>query len=1824
MWGRGFELKWLIGAFLGALMLFFSACGDEEKIFRKTQGVIDTDSIVSIELKEPMWSGAVQRREISKSKEAFKLNGNAIENVAFAFRDSTTLNMYPTADGLHLEPSKDYTLEIDFKALEKELGDSLKSPIKNATLKFSTKPIEFEFEFEGLSILQNGDKNAISAVVLTSQKISLEKAKSLISLQDAQGKSVNFHFNIVGGDESRVFSRRFEIVSEEITPRVDEDLLYTITLDGAKIGAKDEKKKLDVRIPKISDITFLEAMSKESGDKTSIVLRFSQELAKMPNLKSYIQIQPNMNFNVSQAGNEITLTGNFNFQTPYKIHITKGLVSPNGAMLKEDISAEIAISALPPAISFSSSGVFLPNGANKKLAFKSRNVTEVKLTLHKVYANNLTQFLYEKNLIGQTQENSARVSECEGYDDDDDEYGCSYGVDLSRIGDKVLEKTFKIDTEKNQWIQNELDFSELGDLKGIFFVKLNIEKVDYDFPSDWSDWRKNDFLSRRGTISKHLIFSNTALLAQSVGSQFILTAMDISKNTPIAGMSIVAVDKKNQVIESQNTNANGDATFTKANAKNTLYFMANNASGMAVLKLGSSLVSVDGFDVEGVMSEGGMRAFIYTDRGVHRPGDSIYFDAIVRNLDKALDPTHPVFLTLKTPRGKVFLDKVRLESKGNGFFHYEIKTPKSADTGVWEALLKVGDFTFRKELSVEAVVPNRIAVNITTDSVLEMPSDELSFELKAKYLFGAPAKDLEYSVQANIKLLKFSPSNFKGYTFDTPSSLNYGRIRSTEGNLNAQGEAKDSINLESVEKLNSNLIANITARVDENNGRSVTARKSVDLVFYKSFVGAKFPEQRYVQADSKISMPVVVVANDGKSTLAGKNVSYTVYSNQYSWWWDYDSYSEYLRSFKSDRNTKILAQGSLKTKKEPVLFEYTPAQNGELYIEFVDEESGAMAGGALYVSGYGEPLNAQKVNSLKIRSDKEQYAIGQEAKVSFESTPNSKALVIITKENRVLKRFWVDTKGNNTSLTIPITSEMSPNVYVSVAFLQNYTNTPNDRSLRLYGVVPLKVEDKESRLTYEIDAPESILPNSEFEVKISTKEGLPSTYSLAVVDEGLLGLTNFQTPNPWKYFYSKIALGLKLYDTYDLIIAKSFGKVQKVLKVGGEGVMDSESRAARQKSDEKAERFKPVVLYQAPANTDEKGNARIKLKMPGYFGSVRVMVVGAKEKRYGSASKNIQVSAPVVVMPTIPRSLKVGDTFQMPIELFATKGAIDAKVSVSTTKGIVNFKQASQNASIKGEGDSQTLIFEGVVGQEVGVENIAISVDSKSYKSKEIVEIDIKAINPFISTSESHTLKAKGTLTLSAPKSFVKGTNSGLISISTDPLLNISHRVKWLIHYPYGCVEQTTSSVLPQLYLDRLGSFKIDKKEVVENINAGITRLSGFVTPSGGLAYWQGESMPSAWGSNYAGHFLVLAKKLGYYVPDSLYSGWVAYEKNLVRSDENANIKAYALYLLALAGEPEIAVMNSLNEKSLRNLNTTAQWQLAAAYKLAGFEENAKAIANTLSIKPDSDEQYRRYSFGSNLRDEAMILEAYKTIYGKPQETLFNSIKAHLESDEWLSTQTSGYALLSMVNSKDSAEPKEIEGVIELNGEKQKFSESARMLNFELDSGSAKIEAKDSPLYVIYAWEGIPTDSIIKPISKKMRIERRFLDENGNSIDISKIASAKSFWIRLDLIKDESALVENVALTQSLPSGWEIENTRLNDDNLPEFVSENADATRYVDIRDDKVMWFFDLERAKSVFVKINTVTPGIYTLPPAYAEAMYDNSYEAASESQKVEVTAK
>lgn len=1814
--------KLLLGLAVFALCLF-TGCGDSG-ILRMSEGELSTDSKLEIELKEPFFKDdkthwLFDSEVVRDMANAISINGEK-QKAKYRFLNNTTFQIIPDDP---LEPNTSYKIEVDFAAIAKHYEKE--SSVKNVTMRFKTLPTQVHLS--GLQIASEGVKNTLHATLELSQDINLQRTTSAIKLQNQDGDTLPINV-------ARIAPRTYSIKSSTLIASAEKDLTLNLIIDSQNLGGKDTQTHPIVLL-KNSTLAIIDTRANE--EEKTITIDFSQELAKVPNLNSFITIAPKdsqtlrkLKFNASQVGNSIILSGDFNFATPYIINIQSGLSSISGIKMEESLTTEVLFKELPPGIMFSQSGVFLPSSAQKRIAFKTRNVKKVKLTLSKIYANNLTQFFSEENLIGNASNNNAKVNRCEQeYDEEYDEYyeRCNYGLNIDKIGDTILEKEFSVINEQNVWVQNEIDLSSIGDLSGIFIVELQFDKesVDYTF-DDMSDWRVSNFFRNYAKISKHLVFSNIALIAHQNERKFTLTALDITRSTPLAGVPISAIDKKNQTLQKRTTNSNGEAIFDDIDESKLLYFITQRGNDTAILKPSSTLVSTEGFDIDGTTSIGGIRAYVYTDRGVYRPGDSIFFDVIARNDDKVLDSAHPVFLSLKTPRGKTFLDKVVLTSASDGFYHYEIKTPKNADTGVWEATIKVGDSVFKKQLSIEAVVPNRIKVLINTTDSIDLSNNaqsNLDVNIEAAYLFGAPASGLDSEYYAAFSSKEFKSKAYKDFVFSTPGTLRYNDSLYSEGKLDEKGKESVEIPLENIEKINGNLNITLTAKIIENNGRFAVRRKNIDVELYKSFVGVKPPQSQSIAIDEKIQIPVIVRSSDDKKLIANRNINYTVYANQYSWWWDYDSQSEFLRSIKTDSNTKILAQGSLKTKNVPVMFEYIAKQNGQIYIEFSDEENDAKAGVSLYAGGFGDALDAQKITALKIKTDKEKYQVGESAKVIFESTVNGRALVLISKENKVLSRYWVNTNAGKTELSIPISSNMTPNAYVSVAFLQNYnTQAQIDRSMRLYGIVPLMVETQ-SKLNYEISAPDSILPNTEFEVKLSTKENIASTYTIAIVDEGLLDLSDFQSPNPHKYFYSKIAFGLKMFDTYDLIIGKTFGKVHKVLKVGGD-----EEFEGRQKNNEQAQRFKPVVLYNAPVKTDENGNATLKFKMPSYLGSVRVMVAGANAHRYGKAEKNIKVSAPVVMMPTIPRALKVGDTFSLPIELFPTTDSVkNVKVNVASQNGIIKFKTNSQSVKFKNK-QPQTIIFEGKVENEVGIENILLSLSGDGASFKDSVEIDIKPINPYINISTNYVLQAGKKLEINAPQDFIKGSNKGFITLSPNPILNINHRVKWLMQYPYGCIEQTTSSVMPQLYLDKLSTFKgIDKKRIIENINAGISRIGGFVTPSGGFAYWQGESKPDEWGTHYAGHFLILAKDLGYYVPDSILRGWVAYERNFVRSTSQS--KAYSLFLLALAKEPEIPVMNALYENGLKGLNVVDKWLLGAAYKLAGFEEQARKIVKDISIVPDSTKNFYEYSYGSKLRDEAMVLQSHQIIYGKVNEALFNSVLRTLESDDWLSTQSTGYGLLSLINTQNGDINGTIQAKVSANGANSDIKLSNDSAQIPLDFGKAIIESK-SQAYANFSWEGIPMGDSLKPMAKKIRIERAFFDENGNEVNVKNLKSAQSFWIRLNVVADNKNInMRNIALTQALPSGWEIENLRLNNtENLPEFIQQsNAKAITYTDIRDDRVMWFFDMSYSNAIqqaFVKINTVTPGEYTLPPAYAEAMYDNSYKAITKSEKVKVLAK
>ncbi|XAK46509.1 MG2 domain-containing protein [Campylobacter coli] len=1741
----------LVGLILSFLLI---ACSSEknknssELIRAQSQGLLKNHEAVFVEFKEAI----VDFDEMSIDAKINSKNSKILLTKASDSRFLLNLT--------YLEANQNYKIEFIYKNI----------PI---VLEFQTGWIE-NFTYKA--------------------KLEQDEEKAYLHLNYSFGNTYNWQFKdktqeglkiTLDGKELAFNLGEFSLDTDDIK-LLDKPQELVLTYDEKIMGFK-EAKVLQFQIPSKPKDNDFRLISAEEKDQIA-TLKFSKELAENQAFQDFIQISPELNFRAWSVGKELKISANFEPGEKYQVKIAKGLKSNQGLINKGEEANITLQKDLDPSLVFANDGVFLPSGAEYQVYIKSRNVKKIHLKVSQIFSNNISEYLRYKNLVGKKDDSTQEAF----YSSD----GFNY------VAKKVIDKKIELKNQKNTWISSALDLSDLKGKSGIFSVSLSVDANDLDYKGE-NVYR----IINKASVSKNLIFSNIALSAQNLNKQLVVHARDFSKNEALENVKIELVSKQNQILQSQNTDSNGDAKFQIQEDDEILYILASKENQISVLRFSNPL-STDGYDVEGDQNHEMIKAFIYTDRGVYRAGDSVHLSVVARENTNPLK--HPINFTLINPKNQKIIENRILKSQ-NDIYYTQINLDKNAINGLYRANFNIAGVEFSKDILVQSVVPNRIKVELNADENRSLDDGSLNYELSSKYLFGALASNLKYQSVVYFSPKNYHNSKYKDYIFTNPSSLIISSSADDKGNLDEKGRVQSSVEIpENI--LNSqgcNFNARIVSEVFEKGGRSVKAVKDVNLNRYDYFVGMKALANSYVSEGETIDF-YAIVSDLKEKLVSGKTLEYRIYQNDYYWWWDYDSYDEFLRSIKQDTNTKLIEKGELTSSSEPMKFSFnTSNYYGQMFIELIDKESEVSTGQSFYVSSWGEPSYADVVSSLKIKSDKNKYKIGQSAKIEFESVAGAKALITLSSNSKIIDRFVMDTQDESTSIELAMKKEYAPNIYVSVSLFQDYNKIDNDRALRLFGVIPLYVEDENTKLDLELKTPDKILPNSDFEIEIQSKDKRAFNYTVAIVDEGLLDLTDFKTPDIWKGFYAKTGFTLKTYDTYSQIIPKF---------TGGDSVLGG--LRVDKNRDDSAQRFKPVALFNTPARSDETGFAKLKFKMPSYMGSVRVMVVANENDAYGSVSKDIQVSAPLVMLETLPRTLKIGDNFTLLTQIFKTENRIkNATLSVRSKNSLIKISPDTQTIDFKSATNLEVMMDANVSDNRIGKELLEFELKSEDYTYKNEIEIDIKPINAYTYENNTSLIKA-GESKEFIIKDYILGTTNATLKLSPTPILDMDKRIKYLLNYPYGCIEQTTSAVLPQLFLDKF-STEFDKQKAINNINAAIERYSNFQTADGGFAYWQGGDESNAWGSNYAGMFLILAKQNGYFVPDSMYERWLKYEQNFVQKsvyrDYMMDIKANSLYLLAMAKKPNISEMNLLYD-NLNTLSTEAKWQLAAAYKLAGVEDTAKQIASKISIEPDS--KYSFYTYGSLVRDEAIIANAYKQIYGTNNEELLQKISDTLLSKDYLSTQSTGYALyaLAMGANLENMNENFMDATLKIDDQAYTINQN-QMQIFSFNDEKAIVSA-NKDIFVSFGVEGVKA-SENSAFSNKISLDRAFYDEKGNKISPSEIGSGQTFYMRISVSLNEGAnYVSNIALTQILPSGWEVSNTLL-DDNTPSFIkNSNYD---FIDVRDDKIMWFFGLNKNRThhFYIKLNAITPGSYTLSGAYAEAMYDDTYRALSESEKVVV---
>jgi uncharacterized protein YfaS (alpha-2-macroglobulin family) len=1666
----------------------------------------------------------------------------------------------------------------------------------------------------------------------------------------------------------------------------------TLDWDGRSIGAKSSGHN-EIAVPPRDQFIVTQVSTAQDEGQRYIRVFFSDTLDPHQDFKGLVRLsrgEPATRVD----GNVLKVYPDQAFEGQATLTVDAGIRNRLGDKLEAGAQYPITFASTKPQVKFVGTGVILPDAKQLTVPFEAVNVRSVRVTAFRIYEDNLKQFFQVNGLDGTNQ--------------------------LGRVGRNLWRKTIAISAaDPSRWNRYSLDVTELLKKYPGAMLRLTLsisrdnsayacpaganaavdeplqdqdaddqaEQSNWDYAeeyfgvNDGSTWADRDnpckdayyaYNNERVRAGRNFLVSNIGLLAkQDQRGRWIVVATDLRSAEPMSAVQITALNFQNQSLGVANTDARGMAEFSLKQAPYMMIAQKGSEKGYLKVQPGVAL-PVSHFDVGGERVTAGIKGFIYGERGVWRPGDDIYLTFVLQDKDQTLPANHPVTMELFNPQSQLTQTLVNT-TPVNGFYTFKLLTAEDAPTGTWTAKATLGGATFTKPLKIETVMPNRLKVALdleerasgVLDTAGSCDSDAscgsriaIRGKLSSQWLSGASAAGLKADVKMRLAPADTKFDRYADFVFDDPA-----REFSSEpqeifaGELDEQGQASIDKTLDPIASAPGMLNASFTSRVFERGGAFSISYASHPLSPYQRYIGLKLPKgdvsRGMLRTDVQHTVELASLTAEGKP-VSIKEVEVTLYKVEWKWWWDQSGDS--LAQYAQRTHTSVVQQSTVSTRdgKGTWQFEIKYPQWGRYLIRACDVHGGHCTGRTFYIdwpmwAGRAQDQSGPAASVLVFTADKDKYKVGDTATLQLPEAKEGRALLTIENGTSILDARWIDFAKDSNKVTVPITQAMAPNVYASVTMIQPHGKA-NDRPIRLYGVIPLFVEDPQTLLAPTLTVPAEWKPNSTGTIEVAERNHRDMTYTLAVVDEGLLDLTSFRTPNLHAEFYKREALGIATWDLFDQVTGAYGVELERLLALGG-------SDAANVKNPEKRKtRFPPVVTFMGPFELKAGRTRQHEIKIPQYIGAVRVMVVAGQRGAYGSAEKSVFVRQPLMLLPTLPRVLGPEEDVAVPVSIFVSDPSIKQVTLTMQADSMFEIVDGPSVSVDFTRPEERLAMLRLKSKARLGRGTIKFVATSGEHRAQAQIDLEVRSPNAPTTERVQKVLEGGQDWSTDLIPHGMAGTNTVTLEISAVPPLDLERRLQYLIHYPYGCLEQTTSSVFPQLYLPTLLQLEDERKnEVQRNGQAGIERLAGFQMPNGAFAYWPGgyywpgAELRDGWSNSYAGHFLLEAKQLGYAVPDSMLNGWARSQRSTAQSwsgssDAEAVDQAYRLYTLALAKQPEIGAMNRLREREA--LVAPAKWMLAAAYQLAGLSDAAKALAKGT---PTQATNYtgRDRILGSDLRDAAIALNSFVTLGQRAAaNTLADEVSHGLTSDSWHSTQTTAYALMAMAHYVGPGEIGTYTFTRGVNGKEQSISVSAPMYSESLrqfpDRGATVKVANTSQrrLFAMLTVRGIPSAGNDAAGSQGLTLRVEYRDEEGEALDVASLKQGSDLIAQVVVTNTTQQRIDNIALAQLFPAGWEIHNERMEGGNTNGTREDNeshpmpwwyegsiaalGNKVERVDIRDDRIYRYFSLMPQERITftTRLNAAYRGRFYLPSVVVEAMYDASRFARTKGQWVEVS--
>ncbi|MFH0878815.1 MAG: MG2 domain-containing protein, partial [Lentisphaerota bacterium] len=1114
----------------------------------------------------------------------------------------------------------------------------------------------------------------------------------------------------------------------------------------------------------------------EAFENSCIRIRTSKPL-DLDTAASFIEVRPETPFTLESStwyweGEEYALRGNFEPGKTYVVTFRNGLQGTDDSLLTKGQTFNVYVPDRPASLSFKTSGHYLSTKGNLLVALSVVNLRQFKLTARRVYANNLVQFMMRK----------------------EDNYSYFYGSPENGISAPPLEKTFEVSAPANQIRETRIDLREClaGEPSGAYLLKASSETG--------------------GSAEQLVVVTDTGLSVSRSDRDLLVWANSIYTLQPATGATIRVFSQANQLLAQGQTDAQGLARLEGDFTGDREPFLVTSEQGNDL-----SYLALQGTGIEFPETSGGRswpegyEAFVFTDRGIYRPGETSHVSLVVRDAQGACPPAFPVELHVIKPDGKTrqvlktmlsefgtaTLDCPWADYDATGLYELRVRPPGATQ---W-----VGSAT----VALEEFVPPQIAVEIEAPDTRANPANNLAFTVSAHHLFGPPA-----AANPVRALIRFVPVDFKCSAFPdfvfadpekefTPAQKSFGDHR-----LDVDGQASFEESVSPSWKPASSLRAVMEATVIESGGRAVSTFKSRPVDVYPSYVGLRLRSGSGVRMTGERQTADLVIVNpDGSLTTNPATLQCSL--ARVSW-------SSVLRremdgryAFQSERRLTPVSQTNAVLDKGKGLFEFTVDNSGPHVLLVSNPETGASASIPFYAGSPDQAWQAWSMETpdrVEIQPDKTSYRVGEEAVLVIKAPFTGKALMTLETDHVIESRVLLLEK-NTAEIRIPIVEALKPNVHCTLSLVRGITPGEMWSAHRAAGRVSLAVDMPEIRLNAALTAPRVIRPKEKLQAEVRITDasgaGVEAEVMVAAVDEGICMLTDFESPDPAAYFSSPRRDGVSLFDLYSLLMPELEKKIAGgASSPGGDG--DSASR--RRLNPVKARRFKPVALF-VTAKTGPDGKTSVAWDIPEFTGTLRLMAVSVSKKAFASSQTNVVVKRPLVVRSSLPRFLAPGDQCMIPVELFNETGAngeatvrLDCAGPVSAQAMTDEAEPATQHIAVK-QGDSASLVFQLTAAQKPGKALVTLRASLGAETFSEEIELPVRPASPLITKSGSGFVRPGENLRVELPGNWMEGTARYVLQGSGMPGVELNGGLDYLLNYPYGCLEQTTSASFPLLFL---------------------------------------------------------------------------------------------------------------------------------------------------------------------------------------------------------------------------------------------------------------------------------------------------------------------------------------------------------------------------------------------------------------------------------------